>query len=33
LESNIIPRGSNNVFIRFMSLIANSWLGPVTITI
>ena len=29
----IIPAGSNKAFIRLISLIANSWLGPVTITI
>ena len=32
LESNVIPRGSNKVLSLFMSLIANSWLGPVTLT-
>jgi hypothetical protein len=34
LLANVIPSfSSNKAFIRFMSLIASSWLGPVTIHI
>jgi hypothetical protein len=33
-DSNVTPNlSANNPFIHFMSLIASSWLGPVTITI